>query len=104
MASKYRSIPTIIDGIKFDSRKEAARWIELRLLEKARLISGLQRQVKYDLVVNGTKVCSYVADAVYIENGELVVEDTKSVATQTPVFRLKAKLMAAIHGIKIRIA
>lgn len=103
MASKYKNIPTIIDGVRFDSRKEAARWIELRLLEKARLISDLRRQVKFDLVVNGAKICTYVADYVYTEEGQTVVEDAKSSATVTPVFRLKAKLMAAIHGVKIRI-
>lgn len=102
MASKYRNKPLVLDGVRFDSRKEAARWVELRLLEKARLISDLRRQVKYDLVVNGVKVCSYVADFCYVENGVEIVEDVKSVATMTPVFRLKAKLMAAIHGVTIR--
>lgn len=102
MASKYRNQPTTIDGVTFPSKKEAARWIELRLLQKAGLISDLRRQVKFDLAVNGTKVCAYWADFTYIENAALVVEDTKSSATKTPVFRLKAKLMAAIHGITIR--
>lgn len=102
MALKFKNQPIVLDGIRFDSRKEAARWIELRLLQKAGLISDLHRQVKFDLAVNGIKVCAYWADFTYIENAALVVEDTKSSATKTPVFRLKAKLMAAIHGITIR--
>lgn len=102
MASKYRSIPTTVDGIRFDSRKEAARWVELRLLEKARLISGLRRQVKFDLAVNGVKVCAYYADFCYVENGVEIVEDVKSVATMTPVFKIKAKLMRAVLGIQVR--
>jgi len=102
VVSKYRNIQTTIDGVTFPSKKEAARWIELRLLQKAGLISDLRRQVKFDLAVNGIKVCAYWADFTYIEDAALVVEDTKSSATKTPVFRLKAKLMAAIHGITIR--
>jgi hypothetical protein len=102
VARKYRNQPITLDGISFPSKKEAARWIELRLLQKAGLISELRRQVKYDLAVNGVKICAYWADFVYISDGLVVVEDVKSEATKTPVFKLKSKLMKALMGIDVR--
>jgi hypothetical protein len=112
------------DGIKHDSQKEAQRWCELKLLQRAGKISNLQRQVEFELIPNqyetierysktGKKLkdetkllerkVSYIADFVYEENGKTVVEDVKSVATQTEKFIIKRKLMLYIHGIKIKI-
>lgn len=72
-------------------------------LAAAGVISGLRRQVRIPIIVNGVRVCSYVADAVYVEGGRRVVEDTKSPMTRRlPVYRLKRKLLAALHGIDIR--
>lgn len=89
--------------MRFDSRKEASRWAELVLLERAGLISELRRQVRIPVVVNGKRVCVYVADATYTEAGQLVVEDTKSTITRRhPVYRLKRKLLKAAMGIEIR--
>lgn len=89
--------------MRFDSRKEAARWAELVALESAGAISGLRRQVRIPIRVNGVRVCVYVADAVYCEGGRRVIEDTKSEVTRRlPVYRLKRKLLAAIYGIEIR--
>lgn len=100
---KYRNQPVEQDGIKFDSRKEARRWGELQLLESLGEISDLQRQVRIPIRVNGVAVCRYVADAVYVENGTRVIEDTKSPITRrNPVYRLKRKLLQAAHGITIR--
>jgi hypothetical protein len=65
MKSKYRNVKTEVDGIKFDSKKEATRYGQLRLLEKAGLIGNLRLQVQYPLIVHGVKVGSYVADFVY---------------------------------------
>ncbi len=66
-------------------------------------ISDLRRQVPYKLMVNDKLVCKYVADHVYVENGETVVEDVKSeFMSKNPVFRIKKKLMAACLGIEIR--
>jgi hypothetical protein len=97
---KYRNTKTVADGITFDSKKEAGRW----LLLKGRLASGeiatLRRQVRFRLVVNGVLVCRYVADFTYVEAGRLVVEDVKGLPT--PVYKLKARLMRACHGIAIR--
>lgn len=92
-----------MDGVRFDSEKEARRWAELCDLAAAGVISGLRRQVRIPIIVNGVRVCSYVADAVYVEGGRRVVEDTKSPMTRRlPVYRLKRKLLAALYGIDIR--
>ena len=106
--TKYRSRKITIDGIEFDSTKEARRYDELKALERAGVIEDLQLQVKYDLIpsqrIDGRVVelpCTYTADFVYKENGKTVVEDTKSPATRTPVYVVKRKLMLWLHGIRI---
>ena len=100
--SKYGAKRTEVDGIVFASRSEARRYQELRLLQAAGEISGLELQVKYPLVVNGVKVADYVCDFRYYEDegDTLIVEDRKGM--RTPVYKLKAKLMRAVHGIEIR--
>lgn len=103
MANKYRNKKTELDGIVFDSALEAKKWQELKLLERAGEITGLQRQVKYDLCVNATKICSYVADFVYTtRDGVFVVYDSKGMIL--PEFRLKAKLFKAIYGFDITLS
>ena len=100
--SKYGNVKTTTsDGITHDSIKEANRWCELKLLERAGKIKHLQRQVKYHLIpkqVGEREVC-YIADFVYHENGKLVVEDVKGKRTKDYI--IKRKLMLWIHGIKI---
>jgi hypothetical protein len=98
--SKFRSKRTEVDGVAFDSKREAGRWVELRLLERAGRISGLRRQVRFPLTVNGQLVATYVADFVFEENGETVVEDAKGVCTRD--YLLKRKLMKAVHGVEVR--
>lgn len=90
------------DGQVFDSVKEFHRWGCLRLLERAGRISDLRRQVSFELIPkqNGERACSYVADFVYYENGQLVVEDCKGFKTE--VYRIKKKLMLWVHGISIK--
>lgn len=97
---KYRNIPTEVDGITFDSRKEANQWQRLLLRQGSGQIHGLQRQVPYPLEVNGVLVCTYVADWTYYEGDTLIVGDCKGVRTEA--YRLKAKLMLALRGITIR--
>jgi hypothetical protein len=100
---KYRNKKTVIDGISFDSSKEARRYQELLLLERTGVIQNLRRQVRFPLSVNGQLICTYVSDFCYVENGHEVTEDVKSSYTRKlPVFRIKSKLMRAIHGIAIR--
>lgn len=116
--SKYHSKKTVVDGIVFDSLKEARRYGVLKALEKTGEISGLRRQVEFLLIpeqrepdtvgvrggVHKGKVierkCCYVADFVYLRDNELVVEDSKGIRTHDYV--IKRKLMLHIHGIRVR--
>lgn len=104
--SKYHNTKITVDGMKFDSKKEYKRYCELKLLEKAGIIKGLERQVKYILIdkfktVDGTqRETSYVADFIYTENGRLVVEDVKGF--KTDVYKLKKKMMYDKYGIWIK--
>ena len=109
--NKYGNRRTEVDGIMFHSAKEAKRYTELKLMEKAGAIRGLRLQVPFDLEVNGVKICRYVADFVYEEqiHGEkifsrglwgTVIEDVKG--KRTDVYRIKAKLMKAILNIEVR--
>ena len=99
--SKYRAVKTEIDGIVFDSKHEAARYQELRLLERAGEINNLRLQVPYILIDKSKygRSIKYVADFVYERNGLVVVEDAKGV--RTPVYRLKKRMLAEKYGIKI---
>lgn len=93
----------------FDSAKEFRRWQELKLLERAGEIGNLHRQTPFGLIppqrVNGKLVergVTYYADFTYItKDGKFVVEDAKSPATRTQVYRIKRKLMLQVHGIQI---
>lgn len=101
--NKYGAKKTVIDGITFDSKREAARYLELKTLLRAGQITDLRCQVRYQLVVNGVKIGSYRADFCYQENGQEVVEDVKSAATKAlRDYRLRKKLMLALYGIEIR--
>lgn len=115
---KYRNKKVYVDGIVFDSIKEATRYRELRLLERAGAISELRRQVKYILIPaqrepdtigpKGGKIkgkllereVAYYADFVYLdEHGNTIVEDAKGIRTE--VYKIKRKLMLQNYGIKI---
>jgi hypothetical protein len=88
---KYRNKPTVIDGIRFDSKAEAKRYQELELLQRSRGIHDLKRQVTFALYgKNGSPICKYRGDFMYSENDKVVVEDVKGM--ETPTFRLKQKL------------
>lgn len=97
---KYRNKPT---ASGFASQKEERRFGELALLEMAGKITGLELQVPFELVVNGQLVCRYVCDFLYVDDGKTVVEDVKSPATRkNRAYRIKVKLLKAVHGIDIR--
>lgn len=98
--AKYRNKKTVVDGIKFDSQREATRYSVLKIMQSAGVISGLRLQVPFVIMVNGVKVCKYVADFVYIEKANQVVEDVKGM--KTPTYNLKKKLMKAVYGIEIQ--
>ena len=98
--SKYKNIKTEVDGIVFDSKAEARRYAELRLLEKANEISDLRLQYPFECKINKKKICTYRADFDYYEGDQWVVEDVKGFKTQ--VYRLKKKLVEALYGVEIR--
>lgn len=99
---KYRNEKT--DG--YDSKREAKRATDLRMLQSAGYISELREQVKYLLIpaqyVGGEcveRACTYTADFVYQRDGKTVVEDAKAVRTQQYVIR--RKLMLMVHGVRV---
>ena len=102
--TKYRAIRTMVDGIYFDSKREANRYSELKMMEKAGIINSLKLQPEFKCVVNGKKVCTYKADFEYLmvddigPQGQIsyyIVEDVKGF--KTPVYRLKKKLVEACY-------
>ena len=93
--SKYRAVKTEVDGITFDSKREAARYMELMLMQRAGEIKRLELQPKYDCVVNGKKICTYRAYFRYSTNENSIVEDVKGM--KTPVYKLKKKLVEALY-------
>jgi hypothetical protein len=100
--AKYRSVPTKIDGIRFASKKEAARYAALKLLEKAGQITDLKLQPVIKCQANGVHICDYRADFFYVQpkvTPLVVYEDCKGF--KTPVYRLKRKLVKALTGIEI---
>lgn len=103
-APKYQNIKTTVDGIVFDSAKEARRWSQLCLLQRADEISHLERQKRIPMFVNGMKICDWIPDFQYwdVARCQLVVEDVKSPATKKlPAYRIKVKLAKALHGIEV---
>lgn len=104
--SKYHAKRTTVDGITFDSKREASRYLVLKSMEEDGTIEDLRRQVRYELVpafdVDGKhyRPVFYVADFVYRENGHEVIEDVKGM--KTDVYRLKSKLVAYRYGMNIR--
>lgn len=103
--SKYHAKKTVVDGIEFDSAKEAKRYTRLRDMEEEGMIQHLRLQVPFELLpsfeCDGVKYrgMSYVADFVYVRDGKVVVEDVKGV--KTPEYKMKKKLMAYFNHINI---
>ena len=101
--SKYNARKTEIDGVLFDSKKEANRYCELKLLEKGKVISNLELQPKFELAegfrYQGKKyqAINYIADFKYVEeNGIEVIEDVKGM--KTDVYNIKKKLFLLRYG------
>jgi lipopolysaccharide assembly outer membrane protein LptD (OstA) len=102
---KYNNTPTVVDGIKFDSKKESQYYGRCKMLKLAGKITKIECHVPFPLIVNGVLICTYEADFVlYYPDGSVRVKDVKSAATEgLPVFRLKKALMLAIHKINVEI-
>ena len=102
MAHKYHAKPTVVDGIRFASQKEARRYQELRLLEKAGEVVALEIQSAFILSADGLggKIGEYRADFTYYDrNGDRVIEDVKGF--KTPLYRWKKKHVEAQYGVQI---
>ena len=123
---KYGNKKIDVDGIQFDSKKEARRYCELKLMERAGVISGLELQKEFELIPaqyetyerygkkgqrlqDGKrcieKSCVYKSDFAYIKDGQLVVEDVKGYRDPQSAgyakFVIKRKLMLHIYGIRV---
>lgn len=107
-SNKYNAKRVVVDGIKFDSKREAHRYKELKLMERAGTITDLQLQPKFELQPGFTgpdgrriRAIHYIGDFMYtdLETGNKVVEDVKGV--KTDVYKLKKKMMAYVHSIEI---
>lgn len=105
---KYRNVPVMVDGVRFDSKAELARWNQLKMLERAGEIKDLQRQVRFELCVNGLHICDYIADFTYQDRASdpgrwrFVVEDVKG-GIITADARIKMRLMYVLQGIDVKI-
>ena len=106
--SKYHNTRTEVDGIKFDSKHEAYRYVELKCMERTGLIKDLKLQVPFELIPNQRdnkgkvveRALKYVADFTYTTcTGKNVVEDAKGAKTE--VYKIKKKLMRHVYGIEI---
>ena len=113
---KYGNKKVLVDGISFDSKREANRYTELKMMVRSGEISDLELQKEYELIPSqyekpsmqkGKPKClersvKYIADFVYKDNrtGEYVVEDTKGV--RTPEYIIKRKLLLYVYGIRIK--
>ena len=108
--SKYRAVRTVIDGITFASKGEAARYAELKMLEKAGKIYALELQVSFPLhvtryllggFIQREIIGSYVADFCYTDedDGVRVIEDFKGF--RTPLYRWKKKHFEAEYGFSL---
>jgi len=100
---KYRAKPCVIDGIRFASQAEGARYQELKLLLRAGKIHSVIVQAIFPIKINDIEVGKYIADFTYFEAGSdrRIVEDVKGVIT--PLFRFKQKCVEAQYGIQINI-
>lgn len=99
--SKFRNVKVTVDGIRFDSLGEAARYIHLKDLERRGEIQNLVCHPSYELKIGAVRIGKYSADFGFDIGDEHIVEDYKVSATKTEAYGLRKKLMYAIHGIKV---
>lgn len=102
--SKYRNVKVTVDGIRFDSKREAAYYGELKMREKAGEVTGVELQRPFKLLgPKGELMATYKADFAFWDNREdrFRVVDIKGVITKE--FRLKQKMMRALLGIEVEV-
>jgi hypothetical protein len=105
--SKYGAVKTVVNGITFASKREAARYVELKRLEEAGEIRDLRLQPSFEIIpaveLDGKKqrAIKYIADFSFLDaDGVTVYEDVKGMRTQ--VYQLKRKLVKHVFGVEIR--
>ena len=98
---KYRNIKTIVDGIKFDSKREAFYYLYYKKLQDSRVIKNLQLQTKLEFNIDGKRIFTYKPDFEFDDEYGHHYIDVKGM--ETPVFRLKKKLIEAKYKIEIEI-
>jgi len=109
MPVKYKVAPKIertIDGIVFDSKREAARYADLKLAEKLGNIKNLSLQPEYPVEINGKHYCTYTPDFKYTETltGKEIIEEVKSTGTmKDAAYRLRKKAAELFYGIEITV-
>lgn len=98
---KYGNKITIVDNIRFMSRKEASRYLDLKRLLQAKQITNLEMQPAYQIVLNGKRICKVILDFRYFDKREnkIILEDVKGVDNQ--LSRLKRKLVEAAYNVKV---
>jgi len=107
---KYKAQKTVENGIVFDSKREATRYLQLKMLENAGVITDLEsnaeriklkkKKIRYELKKRNGNICHYEPDFTYYEKGEFCVEDAKGF--KTPIYIQKKKLMLKQYGIEIK--
>lgn len=112
---RCRAVKTTVDGIVFDSMTEARRYVELKLLIRAGEIEKLQCHPKFEIEVNGVRICAYTPDFSYIEmkTKKPHIEDVKGFKRSQKTgkllprvdreFGVKRKLMLAVFGLDVEI-
>ena len=109
MPTKYKVSPVVertIDGIVFASKREAARYAQLKLAEKAGFLKNLELQPSYPVEINGEHYCTYTPDFRYIEaqTGKQIIEEVKSTGTmKDAAYRLRKKAAELFHGIEVTV-
>ena len=100
--NKYGAQKSEVDGLVFDSKVEAYRYIVLKDMVRKKLIRDLELQVSFEIIINDIKICNYIADFCYYctQTNSYIVEDVKG--KRHPVYQLKKKMMLACHGIDIK--
>lgn len=99
-ANKYHAVRTVVDNLTFDSKRESARYCELKLLFRAGEIRNLEIQPEFPFNLDGEKIFTYRADFAYFDRkDQRILEDVKGV--RTPVYKLKKKIIEKAYGVRI---
>lgn len=101
--NKFNARKTEVDGITFDSALEARYYRNLKLMEKAGVVYGVERQVEYAIEINGKRCCKYLADFRFYDKEQDRVRVIDCKGMDTPVSKLKRRLVAAAHGVEVEV-